>query len=107
MKAILRYFDSADNQRRIMCDTSTAIKLCDINNRYEYTTGQIYITPENILFIVEDKDVFLPDLVGGKLSALLTGRLKHFQDGQEAAKDYVAKNNPNTYMKFFDDTEGV
>lgn len=108
-KAILRYQNKIDDKpgHRIMCDTETAVFLCDLKNINDYTIGKIYLSDTGILFIEDNKNIYLPDSYKGKFEELKPPRLHHFKEGQEATKDYIGKHHPEIYMKYFDITEGV
>lgn len=107
-KAILRYLEKgSEKPHRVLCDTTKAKEICEIKNINKYTQGKIYITQQQLLFIATKDNIYFPMLSGDKIKELHPERLEDFRQGQEALKDYIAKEYPDKYIKYFDDTEGL
>lgn len=108
-KAILRYQDKDGKNYRIMCDPQKATKIMQYININHANVGSIYITKNNIIFLEKNGEIMLPDKTYkfGVIDELPQSRLFDFFEGQEVIKDYIAKNSPDTYLKFFHDVQEV
>lgn len=104
-KAVLRYAIQKDDQvvfKRIVCNIKEATKLCKLNNMHGTEIGTIYKTEENIVFIANSKNIYLPAYIGGTFKELTPDILTLFIKGQEALKDYIGKNYPDIYLENFE-----
>lgn len=103
-KAVLRYaLKVKDNTvfKRIICNLDEATKLCKLKNMHGIEIGTIYKT-EDIVFIANDKNIYLPAYTQGAFVELTPDILIYFKAGQEALKDYIGKNYPDIYLKYFE-----
>ena len=102
--AILRYLDDKKKSHRVMCDIKKAKYIMEYFNVHNLKAGDIYITSSGTIFLNVNNELFLPShFVNGVIHPLTP--YGSYQDGQEQIKDYIAKRNPDIYLKFFDDVE--
>lgn len=111
-QAILRYqtISKKDGQsyhknHRVMCDTEKAKRIMSYINVNGVKSGEIYITAKGTIFLKVNDDIFLPSHFDNGVVRPLEDNLLDFAAGQENIKDYIAKRNPKTYLKFFNDVE--
>lgn len=90
MKAILTYTvtkdDKSEDETRLF-NTETATKICDIKNAFKNKVQEIYITKNDVLFVL--------NTIENKLEIA----------NQKECKAWIGKNEPDKYIKFFGEVE--
>lgn len=90
MKAILTYstmIDGKSVEHTQLFDTAKAKKICDVVNTFGYKAQEIYITGKGTLFLhnINGKNLEVAD--------------------QKECKQWIGKNEPDKYIKFFGEVE--
>ena len=90
MKAILTYTTMIENkpvEHTKLFDTDKAKKICDVNNTFGNAVQEIYITDKGVIFYygINDRELKIAD--------------------QKIAKEWIGKNEPEKYIKFFGEVE--
>lgn len=90
MKAILTYTAMIDGKQveQTRCfDTDKADRVCDVINSFGSKVQEIYLTPKGVIFLhnVKNDTLEVAD--------------------QKKVKEWIGKNEPDQYIKFFGEVE--
>ncbi len=87
MKAILtvknKVAEDKATEERLLFDTEKAIKICDVKNEFGHIVKEMYLSPTGIIFSKYTKPEGL------------------YVEDQKAAEEYIGKNHPEIYIRFF------